>query len=72
MRTGTKIALGVAVWTCCMATFLIVVLPLVSPRLFQYVPATLGALLGANGLNFGVNEIRKAIENRGGPKNVSG
>lgn len=35
---------------------------------WQYVPQTITALLGVNGLSFGIVEIRKAIEYKAGCK----
>ncbi len=68
MRTGTRVSIWIAVFTCSMVLFLIVGVVLLgiwipaARGFWQYVPQSITALLGVNGLSFGIVEIRKAIE----------
>lgn len=70
MRTGTRVSIWIAVFTCSMVLFLVVGVVLLgiwipaARGFWQYVPQTITALLGVNGLSFGIVEIRKAIEFR--------
>lgn len=68
MRTGTKVSIAIAIFTCSMVFFLVVVVVILGIWIkeirgfWQHIPATITALLGVNGLSFGIVEIRKAIE----------
>lgn len=70
MRTGTKVSIAIAIFTCAMVFFLIVFVIFVGiwvrelRGFWQYIPETVTALLGMNGLAFVAVETRKAVECR--------
>jgi len=73
IRTGTKFAIAYSLVSLIIVIFLNIVYPIVGlwvPELSGIikhlgVSNTTVALIGSSALSFGVNEIRKAIENRG-------
>jgi chromate transport protein ChrA len=69
-RTGTKFAGALVLWAVVIITALIVWLILIgdnptADKVWSNLPAIITAILGPAGLNLGINEVRKALENGG-------
>ncbi len=70
MRTGTKFAGLLVLWSVVLISCLVAWLIVnnkseEAQKVWQYLPAIITAILGPAGLNLGINEVRKALENGG-------